>query len=76
MYPSTGQLGFSTVVTNLLSVPYNVATIILLLALTVASELVNNRTWIASIENWWFLVGFIPLVAIKNPGAWSYFGMR
>lgn len=75
LHSASEQLGFSTVVTNLLSVPYNVLTIIFLLALTVASELFNSRTWVSSVENWWFLIGFIPLVALKTPSAWSYFAM-
>jgi hypothetical protein len=45
------QLGFNTTEANLLSIPNQVLTIINLVIITVVSELVGNRSFIAMSEN-------------------------
>ncbi|GAA5850520.1 hypothetical protein JCM8547_001901 [Rhodosporidiobolus lusitaniae] len=70
---SMKRLGFSTVMANLLSVPNTVISIVNLLLLTMLSEFVNSRAWVASIENWWFLPFFIVLRVVQNPKPWVYF---
>lgn len=51
------DLGFSTVMANLLSVPNTVLSVVNLVLLTCLSEIVNNRTWVCAIENLWFFPG-------------------
>ncbi|CEQ39495.1 SPOSA6832_01045 [Sporobolomyces salmonicolor] len=70
------RLGFSTVMSNLLSVPNTVISIILLLIITVLSEVVNSRTWVAILENVWFLPFFIVLRVLPDPiSPWTYFAI-
>lgn len=69
----TGRLGFSRVNTNLLSVPYNVFTIINLILVTVASELFDNRSILASTEAIWFLPFYVALYAMPKITPWEYF---
>lgn len=69
------QLGFNRVFSNLLSVPYNVITMILLVVVTVASELFNSRSVLSVSENVWFLPFFIALIVLKNPKPWEYFAL-
>ncbi|GAA5850490.1 hypothetical protein JCM8547_001891 [Rhodosporidiobolus lusitaniae] len=70
---SMKRLGFSTVMANLLSVPNTVISIVNLLLITMLSEFVNSRAWVASLENWWFLPFFVALRVLQNPGPWVYF---
>ncbi|GAA5888267.1 hypothetical protein JCM5296_000255 [Sporobolomyces johnsonii] len=71
---SMKRLGFSTVMSNLLSVPNTVISIILLIFITVLSEVVNSRTWVAILENVWFLPFFIALRTLPDPiSPWTYF---
>ncbi|GAA6038163.1 hypothetical protein JCM8097_005772 [Rhodosporidiobolus ruineniae] len=73
---SMKELGFSTVNANLLSVPHIVISIFNLITLTLLSEAVNNRTWVSMIENWWFLIFYIPLVVLKDPiSPWVWFAL-
>ncbi|GAA5919582.1 hypothetical protein JCM1841_001061 [Sporobolomyces salmonicolor] len=73
---SMKRLGFSTVMSNLLSVPNTVISIILLLIITVLSEVVNSRTWVAILENVWFLPFFIVLRVLPDPiSPWTYFAI-
>lgn len=57
------DLGFSTVMANLLSVPYTVIAIFLLLIITAVSELVSNRAFVSMAENLWMLPCYIALVS-------------
>ncbi|GAA5819985.1 hypothetical protein JCM11251_005435 [Rhodosporidiobolus azoricus] len=69
-------LGFSTVMANVLSVPNTAISVVNLLLITLLSETVNSRTWVASIENWWFLIFFIPLRVLPSPiNPWTYFAL-
>ncbi|GAA5842271.1 hypothetical protein JCM11251_006766 [Rhodosporidiobolus azoricus] len=68
-------LGFSTVLANVLSVPHIAISIFNLIAITLLSEAVNSRTWVASLENWWFLIFYIPLRALPDPSPWVWFAL-
>ncbi|POY75222.1 hypothetical protein BMF94_1854 [Rhodotorula taiwanensis] len=72
---SMKQLGFSTVMANLLSVPNTVWSIMNLLLLTAATEIFQNRWFICSLENWWWLAPFIALVAMPSISPWIYFAL-
>lgn len=73
---SMRQLGFSTLMSNLLSVPHTFITVFNLCAITIASEIVNNRTWLCTLENWWFLPFFIALRTLPDPiSPWTYFAL-
>ncbi|BGP42181.1 hypothetical protein JCM10450v2_006271 [Rhodotorula kratochvilovae] len=73
---SLKQLGFSTVMANLLSVPYTVLGVVLLLAIVALSELINSRTWVAIIQNVWYLPLFFALRFLPNPIApWTYWAL-
>ncbi|GAA5983611.1 hypothetical protein JCM11641_007299 [Rhodosporidiobolus odoratus] len=68
--------GFSTVMANLLTVPSTVISVFNLLILTVASELVNSRTWVSSVQNWWFLIFYIVLQVLPDPiTPWTHFAV-
>ncbi|WWC57503.1 uncharacterized protein I303_100035 [Kwoniella dejecticola CBS 10117] len=71
------ELGFSTVQTNLLSIPYEVISIFTQFFITAISELANNRSFVAAAEDIWLLPCFIPLVALPDPiNPWSYFAIE
>lgn len=71
---SMRSLGFNTLMSNLLSIPHTFITIITLLGITVASEIFNSRTILATLENWWFLPFFIALRTLPDPiSPWTYF---
>ncbi|GAA5886066.1 hypothetical protein JCM6882_004251 [Rhodosporidiobolus microsporus] len=73
---SMKQLGFSTVMANVLSVPNTAISVVNLILLTLLSEAVNSRTWVAMIENWWFLPFFIALRVLPDPiSPWTYFAL-
>ena len=72
---SMRSLGFSTLMANLLSIPHTVISMILLVAVTVASEIVESRTWLAILENVWFLPFFIALRTLPVLSGWQYFAL-
>lgn len=74
--PTTEGLGFSTLMANVLSVPNVVISMFNLLLITLASELVNNRTIVCMMEDIWFLPFYIALVVL--PAAvkpWTWFAI-
>ncbi|KAG6840435.1 hypothetical protein C0991_006747 [Blastosporella zonata] len=71
---SLRNLGFNTFRTNLLSIPSSVAGIITMFGVTILSESVNDRTWIASLQNIWGLPFLVAMYTLpKNPNQWIYF---
>lgn len=95
---SMRQLGFSTIEANLLSIPNQAATIIIvsrrgaddrpegcshrsshslqLISVTLASELINNRSLVAASQNVWYLPNFIALIAVAGDmKAWDFFAI-
>lgn len=70
------RLGFSTVKANLLSVPNTVWSMFNLILLTAATEVFQNRWFLCSLENWWWLAPFIALIALPDPiSPWTYFAL-
>lgn len=61
-----GGLGFSTVMSNLLSVPYTVLGIIMLLVIVALSELINVRTWVAVYVRLYPLARPFPALGVLN----------
>ncbi|GAA5850519.1 hypothetical protein JCM8547_001900 [Rhodosporidiobolus lusitaniae] len=72
---SMKRLGFSTVKANLLAVPSTVISILNLILISIFSEFVDSRTWVCSVEQWWFLPFFVALRVLKDPGPWVYFAL-
>ncbi|KAI0528189.1 major facilitator superfamily transporter [Xylaria bambusicola] len=69
-------LGFDVIETNLLSIPYIVASSITMLLITAVSELVSNRSLVAMAEDLWLLPNFAALIALPDPiSPWSYFAI-
>ena len=58
----------------MLSIPYNVGTIITMFAITVVSETVNDRAYVAMIENFWILPFLVALRSLSDkPNPWIYY---
>lgn len=73
---SMKRLGFSTVKANLLSVPNTVWSMFNLILLTAATEVFQNRWFLCSLENWWWLAPFIALITLPDPiSPWTYFAL-
>ncbi|EGO03481.1 hypothetical protein SERLA73DRAFT_165163 [Serpula lacrymans var. lacrymans S7.3] len=73
---SLRNLGFDTFQSNLLTIPYNVAGIVTMFAITLISETVNERTIIAMAEDLWTLPFLVALYTLPaNPNQWIYFGV-
>ncbi|GAA5819982.1 hypothetical protein JCM11251_005434 [Rhodosporidiobolus azoricus] len=70
---SMRQLGFSRILANVLSVPHTVISIVNMLAISILSEAINSRTWVSSIQQFWYLPLFISLRVLQSPTAWEYF---
>lgn len=73
---SMKQLGFSTLQSNLLSIPNAAISIVNLLIITVVSEVVDNRAFVSMAENLWMLPNYIALLTLPNPiSGWTYFAV-
>ncbi|KAG6914964.1 hypothetical protein DXG01_014187 [Tephrocybe rancida] len=73
---SLRNIGFNTFQTNLLSIPSSVAGIITMFAITIVSELVNDRTWVAMGENVWALPFLVAIYTLpEHPNQWIFFGL-
>ncbi|KAH6659124.1 major facilitator superfamily transporter [Truncatella angustata] len=69
-------LGFNVIQTNLLSIPHIVGSSITMLLITAFSELVDNRSFVAMVEDAWLLPCFIALITLANPiSPWAYFAI-
>lgn len=69
-------LGFNVIMSNLLAIPWNVGSCIMMLVITSLSELVDNRSIVAMAEDAWLLPCFAALIAMPDPiGPWSYFAL-
>ncbi|WRT70423.1 uncharacterized protein IL334_007421 [Kwoniella shivajii] len=68
-------LGFTTLQANLLSIPNIVWSIINIVGITVLSEVVNSRALVCMAEDLWMLPNYIALLALPNPGSWTYFAI-
>ncbi|BGP43488.1 hypothetical protein JCM10449v2_007523 [Rhodotorula kratochvilovae] len=72
---SMKQLGFSTVMANLLSTPYIALSVINVILIVLLAEWTGKYTIVASLQNWWYLPFFIALVTLPNISPWLYFGL-
>ncbi|WVR07847.1 hypothetical protein IAU60_004890 [Kwoniella sp. DSM 27419] len=84
---SMKSLGFTTLQSNLLSIPNTVWSIInvsvkvdnladpQLVGITIISELVDSRAFVCMAEDLWMLPNYIALLTIPNPGGWTYFAI-
>ncbi|OHF02523.1 major facilitator superfamily transporter [Colletotrichum orchidophilum] len=72
---SLRDLKFNVIQTNLLSIPWIIGSSITMLMITAASELCNNRSFVAMAEDAWLLPCFIALIVLANPGPWAYFAI-
>ncbi|KAJ3811704.1 allantoate permease [Lentinula lateritia] len=73
---SLRNLGFSTFTTNLLTIPSTVAGMITMFAITMVSEVLNERTFVAMNEDLWVLPFLVALYCLpENPNQWIYFGL-
>ncbi|WWC91517.1 uncharacterized protein L201_006463 [Kwoniella dendrophila CBS 6074] len=73
---SMKQLGFSTIQSNLLSIPNIVWSIINIVTITIISEIVDSRALVCMAEDLWMLPNYIALLALPDPiGAWTYFAI-
>ncbi|KAG6821103.1 hypothetical protein H0H93_006442 [Arthromyces matolae] len=67
-------MAFNTFQTNLLTIPSSVAGIITMFIITLVSELLNDRTWVASSENIWALPFLVAIYTQSdNPNQWLFF---
>ncbi|KAJ5587301.1 uncharacterized protein N7459_003066 [Penicillium hispanicum] len=62
-------MGFSTFVTNLLTIPYEVFSIITMLSITYLSEVTGNLTWVALFAQVWTLPMLIYLYVVDTTTA-------
>ncbi|KAF8317202.1 MFS general substrate transporter [Clavulina sp. PMI_390] len=69
------QLGFDTVMTNLLSIPNYALGIVTLLLLISFSEALNERSFVAMSQNLWVLPCLIALYCLPAHAPWSYFAV-
>ncbi|KAJ3899340.1 allantoate permease [Lentinula edodes] len=73
---SLRNLGFSTFTTNLLTIPSTVAGMITMFAITMVSEVLNERTFVAMNEDLWVLPFLVALYCLpEKPNQWIYFGL-
>ncbi|EPQ53585.1 MFS general substrate transporter [Gloeophyllum trabeum ATCC 11539] len=73
---SLRHIGFNTFTTNLLTIPSQVLGIITMFAITLASEIVNDRSIVAMMEDVWALPCLVALYCLPdNPNPWVYFAI-
>ncbi|KAK1984488.1 major facilitator superfamily transporter [Colletotrichum cereale] len=73
---SLRDLKFSVIQANLLSIPNIIGSSVTMLLITAASELLNNRSFVAMAEDAWLLPCFVALIALADPiGPWAYFAI-
>ncbi|KAH6909475.1 allantoate permease [Coprinopsis sp. MPI-PUGE-AT-0042] len=69
-------LGFSTFQTSLLTIPSTVGAIITVYIVTVVSETIHNRAYVAMIEDVWVLPFLVALRTLPdNPNPWLFYGL-
>ncbi|KIJ36248.1 hypothetical protein M422DRAFT_179625 [Sphaerobolus stellatus SS14] len=71
---SLRNLGFTTFQTNLLTIPSTLASVFTIVGITIVSELVDSRAFVAMAEDVWALPCLIAIYCLpKNPNQWAYF---
>ncbi|KAI6016945.1 allantoate permease [Pisolithus microcarpus] len=70
------DIGFNTFQTNLLTIPYQVLGIFTMFGITLLSEYVGERTFVAMLEDLWTLPFLVALYALPSgPNPWIFFGI-
>jgi hypothetical protein len=69
------RMGFSVIMANVLAIPQAFLSIITLLAVTLLSEAVNNRSFVCTIQNLWYLPGLVGLIATPIISGWGFFAL-
>ncbi|KAF9057193.1 allantoate permease [Panaeolus papilionaceus] len=70
------NLGFSTINTNLLTIPSTVGGIVTMAIVTLVSENLNDRAFVSISEDFWTLPFLIALRTLPdNPNPWLFYGM-
>ncbi|KAI6032225.1 allantoate permease [Pisolithus microcarpus] len=70
------DIGFNTFQTNLLTIPYQVLGIVTMFLITLLSEHVGERTFVAMLENLWTLPFLVALYALPSePNQWVFFAI-
>ncbi|KAG6836160.1 hypothetical protein H0H93_010751 [Arthromyces matolae] len=73
---SLRNLGFDTFRTNLLSIPSSVAGMVTMFGITMISETVNDRSWVAMMEDLWALPFLVAIYSLPDkPNQWKFFGL-
>ncbi|KII91266.1 hypothetical protein PLICRDRAFT_173144 [Plicaturopsis crispa FD-325 SS-3] len=73
---SLRHLGFTTFQTNLLGIPSSVLSVFTMYGVTMLSEHFNDRSIVASLQDFWTLPFLIALYLLPaNPNQWVYFGV-
>ncbi|KAF9226376.1 allantoate permease [Gyrodon lividus] len=68
--------GFNTFQTNLLTIPSQAMGIVTMFVITLASESVGERTFVAMMEDLWALPFLVALYALpSSPNPWLFFGV-
>ncbi|KAF8067727.1 allantoate permease [Lyophyllum atratum] len=73
---SLRNIGFGTFQANLLTIPSSVAGMVTMFAITIISETVNERSFVAMMEDVWALPFLVAIYLLpKNPNQWLFFGL-
>ncbi|THU80658.1 allantoate permease [Dendrothele bispora CBS 962.96] len=73
---SLRNIGFSTFQTNLLTIPSTVAGMVTMFGITLVSEVVDERSIVAMMEDIWTLPFLVAIFCLgKNPNQWLFFGL-
>lgn len=70
------DIGFNTFQTNLLTIPYQALGIFTMFGITLLSEYVGERTFVAMLEDLWTLPFLVALYALPSgPNPWIFFAI-
>ncbi|KAI6146235.1 allantoate permease [Pisolithus tinctorius] len=70
------DIGFNTFQTNLLSIPYQALGIVTMFLITLLSEHLGERTFVAMLEDLWTLPFLVALYALPSgPNPWVFFAI-
>ncbi|KAG7446990.1 allantoate permease [Guyanagaster necrorhizus] len=72
---SLRHIGFNTFQSNLLAIPSTVAGMITNFGITLVSETVNDRSFVAMAEDVWTLPFLVAIYCLPDSSQWLYFGL-
>ena len=74
---TTSEDRFSTINTNLLTIPSKVGSMITMTAITIVSEQLNDRSFVSMSEDFWLLPFLVALRTLpENPNPWVFYVSR